>query len=226
MIPSNHGIGTRPFPVRVMLACGVIGPLFFIIVFLIQGALRGSGYSPLRHMVSALSIGGAGWIQSVNFFISGALILASAVGLRLSMHSSKRSIWGPFLIGLTGIGLIGAGIFTTDPMNGYPPGTPLVPTGRTTNGSLHDLFGVPVFLGLPVACFVFTRLFARLGERNWAAYSLLSGIGMLVAFVLTSVGLNQVAGLQNFAGLFQRLTIAIGFFWIALLAAHWLKASG
>ena len=41
----------------------------------------------------------------------------------------------PTLVGLAGIGLIGAGIFVTDPLNGYPPGTPLIPIRRTAHGS-------------------------------------------------------------------------------------------
>jgi len=73
----------------------------------------------------------------------------------------------------------GAGIFTSDPLNGYPSGTSLIPTERSLHGKLHDLFGLPVFLGLPIACFVFGRFFAKRGERRWATYSALSGIGIL-----------------------------------------------
>jgi hypothetical protein len=36
------------FITRVLLACGVIGPLLFIIMFLIEGATR-PGYSAWRH---------------------------------------------------------------------------------------------------------------------------------------------------------------------------------
>jgi hypothetical protein len=38
---------------RALLACGVIGPLLFISVFLLEGATR-PGYSAWRHVVSAL----------------------------------------------------------------------------------------------------------------------------------------------------------------------------
>jgi Protein of unknown function (DUF998) len=45
---------------RLLLACGVIGPPLFVIVFLIEGAMR-PGYSARRHYVSQLSLGeGAG----------------------------------------------------------------------------------------------------------------------------------------------------------------------
>ena len=202
-----------------LLACGVIGPILFITVFLIEGATR-PNYSPLRHPVSSLSYGDWGWMQRINFVITGLLIFAFAIGLRVVLRRVNGSTWGPLLIGLAGIGLIGAGFFVADPLNGYPPGTPLIPTERTLHGVLHDLFGIPVFLGLPIACFVFRRQFVRLGERRWMAYSTVNGVAMLTAFVLTSMGLNQVPGFAELAGLFQRLTVTIGLTWITLLALY------
>jgi uncharacterized protein DUF998 len=204
-----------------LLACGVMGPLFFILVFLIEGATR-VDYNPLRQPVSSLSIGELGWMQQTNFIITGSLLIAFAIGL---LRSLRTSLWGPLLLGLVGVGLIGAGIYIADPLNGYPPGTPLIPTVRSEHGKLHDLFGVPVFLGLPAACFVFARQFARLGERGWVVYSVLSGIGMFATFVLAGMGFRQVPGFTDFAGVFQRLSLIIGLGWIALLAVHLLRDS-
>jgi hypothetical membrane protein len=204
---------------KLLLTCGVIGPLLFIAWFLILGATR-TDYEALRQPVSSLSIGPYGWMQIANFLVTGSLIIAFSIGLRRTLYPA---FWGPLLVGLVGVGLIGAGIFVTDPLNGYPPGTPLVPTVRTTQGRLHDLFGMPVFLGLPIACFVFGRLFARRGERGWAAYSILSGIVMFAFFVLAGMGFRQMPGFTNLAGVYQRLSIATGFGWLALLALHLLR---
>ncbi len=217
--PQNMGSVRYPSAVRCLLACGVIGPPLFIIGFLIQGATR-AGYNPLRVPVSSLSLGDHGWIQATNFIVTGFLLLAFAIGLRLALQPSKGPFGGPFLIGLSAIGLIGAGLFPADPLNGYPPGTPLVPAVRTTHGILHDLFGVPVFFGLPIACFVFARRFARWGKRGWSAYSVLSGAGMLVSIVFASMGFRQIPGFVGIAGLLQRLTIGIGWTWLTLLAVH------
>jgi len=208
-----------PLAQRLLLSCGVIGPAFFIIVFLIEGATR-SGYNPLRQPVSSLSIGAFGWMQAANFVITGSLLLAFAIGLRIVLRTSPGRVWGPLLIGLAAIGLIGAGFFTTDPLNGYPPGSPLVPLVRSQHGRLHDLFGVPVFLGLPIACFVFSSLFFKLGLPGWAAYSILSGLLMFITFVLAGMGFSQTPGFADFAGVFQRLSIGIGWIWIMLLAVH------
>ena len=217
METSAKGIREHPLSLKVLLVCGVIAPVFFIVMFLIEGATR-ADYSPLRQPVSSLSIGELGWTQITNFLISGSLLLAFAIGLRQTLRSSGNPGGGPFLIGLVGLGLVGSGIFVTDPLNGYPPGTPLIPLERTTHGILHDLFGIPVFLGLPIACFVFRKQFARLRESGWANYSALAGFAMFAIFFLARLGFKQIGGFADFAGLFQRLSLIVGFTWIALLA--------
>ena len=209
---------------KALLVCGAIGCPAFVIVFLIEGATR-LDYSPLRQPVSSLSMGDSGWIQIANFITTGCLLLAFAIGLRRALRPSS-STWGPLLVGFLAIGLIGAGVFIADPLNGYPPGTPVLPTERTVHGRLHDLFGLPVFLGLPIACLVFSRVFARLGERGWAIYSAFSGFLMFVAFFLAGMGFSQNPSLVNVAGLFQRVSITVGWSWMTLLAVHLLRGRG
>lgn len=216
-----HTSGTKT---RVLLVCGAIaGPLFTILWF-VQGLSR-VNYDPMRHPISLLSIGEFGWIQVTSFVMTGSLILAFWVELRRMLRQPSGSVWGPRLIGLLGIGLIGAGLFVTDPLNGYPPGTPLIPTERTTHGILHDLFGIPFFLGLPIACLVFARFFTRQGERSWAWYSRLSGIGMFVVFFVARLG-GRIGSEELIAlfGLLQRITVTIGFAWLSLLAVYMLNA--
>lgn len=208
---------------KVLLLCGAIAGPLFIILFLIEGATR-ADYNPIRHPVSSLSIGDMGWTQMANFLITGLLFIAFAFGLRRALRSSGSAFWGPLLIGIVGIGLLGAGIFTTDPLNGYPPSTPLVPTVRTQHGMLHDYFSLPVFLGLPIAGFVMSRAFFKRGERGWAIYSILSGLGLFGAFVVAGLGFRQTPGYPEIAGLFQRISLSIGWIWIALMAVHFLRA--
>ena len=109
---------------KTLLLFGPIGSMLFIIVFLIEGATR-EGYSPFRFPISSLSIGDLGWIQITNFIISGSLIFLFAFGLRNALLPSKDSKWIPRLIGAVGLGLIGAGIFSSDPVFGYPMTEPL-----------------------------------------------------------------------------------------------------
>jgi hypothetical membrane protein len=209
---------------RRLLSCGAIGSPLFVLVFLIEGALR-YGYSPLRHPISSLSIGDEGWIQVVNFLLAGLLLLVFAVGLQRIFRSNKKATHGPLLIGLVGIGLIGAGIFTTDPVYGYPQDKPLILAQYSIHGHLHDFFSLLVFICLPIACFAFRRLFATTGQRGWALYSVFTGIAMFAAFVLAGMGFKQYRGLVNFAGVLQRLSILLSCIWITLLALHLLKTS-
>ena len=211
------GMGEQPMGTRLLLSCGTLGPLLFTVVFLVEGATR-ADYNPLRYPVSSLAIGARGWIQTTNFLVAGVLLFAFALGVRRALQSSRGGAWGPVLIGLAGIGLFGAGIFTSDPVYGYPPGAPLVLAQYSVHGHLHDVFSLLLFVGVPSACFVLGRRFALLGERGWAVYSILTGLGMLVTFVLAGMGFTHKPSLVTFAGVLQRLSITSGLTWIALLA--------
>jgi hypothetical protein len=207
---------------KVFLICGIIAGTFFTVAWLIEGATR-ADYNPLRHPISSLAIGEFGWTQMANFIITGLFTLALAFGLWRLLRHPGGSIWGPILIGLVAVGFLGAAFFVTDPLNGYPLGTPDFSLEYTFSGRLHRLFSALVFLGLPIACFVFARLFNRQSEHPWATYSVVTGIVFIVLFVVTSAGFGQVAGLVNYAGLLQRITLTVGWAWLTLLSLHLLK---
>jgi hypothetical protein len=92
-------------------------------------------------------------------------------------------------------------------------------------GVLHDLFGTPVFLGLPAACFVFARRFAQWRERGRAVYSAVTGVLFGVGFVLTSIAFAQSEPLVAYGGLLQRATVTTGWLWLTLLAIDFRKES-
>jgi hypothetical protein len=209
--------GRRAVP---LLACGVVAGPLFTIAWAVEGATR-AAYNPLRHPVSTLELGPLGWTQTVNFIVAGLLAIAFAAGLWRLRASRDGSAWGSLLIGAFAIGLIGAGIFITDPAGGYPPGTPArLDQYGSVHAALHDLFSIPTFVGLPIACFVFARRFAGWDEGGWAIYSLASGVVFAAAFVLYGVAVAQTGSLGAFAGLFQRITITAGWAWLTALAVH------
>jgi hypothetical protein len=203
---------------QLLLLCGVIAGPFFIVVFLIEGSLR-SGYQSLRQPVSALSLGERGWVQQANFIVTGILMLACAFGFRLALVPYGGSFWAPLLVGIFSLGLIGAGVFSTD-ITGLPKEKGVV-VKRTKSGIFHDLFSLPVFVALFFAeCFVFGHLFAAAGEYGWEIYSIISGTLFITGFVLAGIGFSGSSKLAPVGGLLQRLTIGIGWMWIALVAAH------
>jgi Protein of unknown function (DUF998) len=198
---------------RRLISCGLVAGPLFTLVFLLEGAFKGSGYDALRHPVSSLELGANGWIQVVNFLVVGLLTIAFAVGL---WRSRLRA--GAVLIGVWGVGLLGAGLFVTDPVSGFPVGTPPI-SDYTTSGALHDGFSLPAFLALAAAMIVLSR-----GHGfKWLLYSLLSATAYLVCFGLASAGFNQAASLADVAGLFQRLTVTIGWAWTVVLALRVLR---
>lgn len=201
-----------------LMRCGIVAGPLFVAAFLIEGATR-PGYNPLRHPVSSLALGDSGWTQVVNFLVAGALYLAFAVGLlRSRRHGDVAPRVGAVLIGAVAVGLLGAGTFVTDPVSGYPPGTPDALTSYSTSGALHDAFSVGTFVGLPAAALAFARFFWRQGNRRWAGYSVATALAFLVGFILTSAAFNQAPALVAYGGLCQRTTVVIGFSWLTLLA--------
>jgi hypothetical membrane protein len=208
---------------KALLACGAIAGPLFVVAFLFEGATR-ANYDPLRHPVSSLALGDYGWVQSANFIVAGLLTLAFSVGLRRVLRLGKGSTWGPLLVGVWAVGLLGAGVFVTDPVSGYPSGSPDRLAGNSWHGALHDLFSLLGFVALAAACFVFGRRFAGRGNRGWALYSAISGVVFAVAFVLSSAGFAQVEGLVDLAGLLQRVAVVVGFGWLTLLAVRSLRS--
>jgi len=209
-----------------LLLCGVIGPLLFIVVLLIEGATR-PGYNAIQTQASYLALSNQGWEQIVNFLVSGSLIIAFAVGLRRIWPTGRASVWGPLLIGLFGLGLVVAGVFVTDPGGGYPPGAPVNGTPQTWHGWVHGITGALLFnVVLPAACFVLARRFAADPQhRRWATYSWMTGALILLISIPSTIimPIAENAGFPVVDGLIQRVVIFIGWAWVALTALQLLR---
>ncbi|MEU8193019.1 DUF998 domain-containing protein [Microbispora amethystogenes] len=199
---------------RLLLTCGLVAGPLFTVAYLTEGALR-AHYRPLRHPVSSLAIGDRGWTQTVNFMVGGLLSLAFAAGL----WRAGPSLWGASLVGVWAFGLLCAGIFRTDPVSGFPPGTPDLPQPNTRQGILHDLFSLAGFVALAAACVVF----AWSGTPGWAIYSVASGVLFAVTMVLASAAFAQKESLVDLGGLIQRVSVTIGWTWLAVLAVRTLN---
>jgi hypothetical membrane protein len=212
----------RPRLDKSLLWSGVVAGPVFVAAFLLEGARR-PDYQPVRHPVSSLVLGPQGWVQTVNFSTAGALYLAAAIGLFRDTAQTPSTRVGPAVIGAAAVGLIGAGVFRTDPVSGYPPGTPDALTRYTPRGALHDLFSVPTFLGLPAAALIYARAFHRRNELGWATYSAGTAAVMLAAFGLASAAFSQAPTLVRYGGLLQRVCVTTGFSWLTALALHALR---
>lgn len=201
------------------LLSGAIAGTLFLLIVILEGWSR-QGYSAIRFPLSSLAIGPNGWIQELNFIVTGILFIIFSIGLKKELFPDKKNPRGPLLLMLVGTGLVGAGCCVTDPVYGYPADLPLALSQFTIHGHFHDGFSMLVFVCLPWSCFVFRKYFLLNKNSVWATYSLFTGIGMIIAFILTSMGFKQIQGLVDYAGLLQRTCLSIGWLWIIILSIY------
>ena len=196
-----------------LLSCGIAAGPVYIALGAIQIAIR-PGFDITRHALSLLSNGDLGWIQISNFLITGALLIAGAVGLQRSLHSASGRKWAPRMLVLYGVGLICAGVFRADPALGFPPGTPLDHNPMSWHGQMHFVAGAVGFTGLIASCFIFSNRFRALGQTGWSLYSLITGIVFLTAF------LGVASGSRGLAILYFSLAVVLSFVWLSGIFRH------
>jgi len=162
------------------LTCGIVAGPIFLATWAIQAVTR-DGFDPTRHPLSLLSLGEHGWVQIANFVVCGLLYVALAAGLR----QAGQGTWGPVLVACNGIGLIMAGVFTTDPGAGFPQGAP---DGRpehvSVHGILHEVGFVVATVSWIAACYVLAR---HLG-RPWARVCRITPIVWLIIAAWPDLG--------------------------------------
>jgi hypothetical membrane protein len=202
---------------RTLLTCGIVaGPLFIVVVVLQM--LTRDGFDISRHPASMLSNGDQGWIQIANFAVSGLLFVACAIALHrvLGPAAGRGGTWGPRLVGVVGAGMVAAAVFSADPADGFPPGTPAgPPTTISWHGLVHFFVSMVTFLALIAACFAFAMRFAAAGRRGWAAFSTVTG----ALFLATWIALFALQGARA-ANVAFAVAIALALAWTSLLAAH------
>jgi hypothetical protein len=183
------------------------GPLFGISAGL-NGALR-PGYDPWRHPISSLALGERGWIQKTTFVAVGALGLAGAAGLR-----SSGPRWGTLALATWSAALVGAGLFDTDPVNGYPPDASPRSNGDTSPAdTLHEVFSLAAFVALASAAASYAVHFGRRRNVPWFLASATAVAGFSGLMIAASAGFAQDPRFTARAGLFQRAAIGTGFAW-------------
>jgi Protein of unknown function (DUF998) len=216
-----------------LLLCGAIAGPLFVSAFTAFGATR-AGYDWERLPVSSLAIGRHGWLQRLNFVVAGVLYSCAGLGLRRSGNRRVGPRAVPALVAGVGVGLIGAGIFVTDPVGGYPPRTPggasvddagSGATAPTLAGRLHNLFAIPVFAGIPVAAMASAATAARSRDYRWAGCSAPSGLAMVGSFAMFGTAFGDGSRLAGKCGIFQRLSIACGCSWLTALSLRALSCA-
>lgn len=207
------------------LWAGIVGPLFFVLVFTIDGFFT-PGYSAMRDVVSFLELEPAGWIQSLNFMLTGLLFILFAFGFFQWMRPVSTLGWcsvTAVLIALSGVGLIMASLFFPD-----APGT----SQPSVHGMLHPVAFSVVFLSLGIASLLVAWKFLRTaGWRIHGVYSLLAGLFPIVAalgnlyssFIVSKASNTPFTSTTSqlaVGGLINRILILVAFAWYVILAIH------
>ena len=200
---------------RSLLGYGVLAGPVYVLVALAQALIR-PGFDLTRDDVSLLANGSLGWIQVADFLVTGAMVIAFAVGLDRGFAGRRTGQRAARLLLGYGVGLVGAGIFVADPMHGFPPGAPAgMPVALSLHGLLHIAFAGVGFLCFVGACLLLGREFARRGRPRWAIASTVTGVVFLAAFAGVASGSNSQAVVLAF---WAALLLAWG--WLAALAVR------
>lgn len=202
---------------RSLLGYGVIAGPFYVAVGLAQ-ALTRDGFQLDKHSWSLLENGSLGWIQITNFIVTGFMTVAAAAGLRRALTAGRGRRWAALLIAVYGVGMLGAGIFTADPAQGFPIGTPEATT-VTWHGLLHLATGGIGFLCLIAACLVLGSRFARAGRTGLAWFSRATGVAFLAAFAGIASGSHGPTTPAFIAAVLLVWT------WLATVCIHFYRAA-
>ncbi len=219
--------GTQRIALLLYLWAGIVGPILFVLVFTVDGALT-PGYSAMRDVVSFLELEPAGWIQSLNFILTGLLFILFSLGFFLWMRSWSALGWlsvTTVLIALTGVGLVMAGLFFPDAPGSSQP---------SVHGILHPISFSLIFLSLGIASLLVGGKFLRTaGWRIHGWYSLLAGLFPIVAalgniyssFIVSTASKTPFTSTTSqlaVGGLINRVLILVAFAWYVILASRML----
>jgi hypothetical protein len=191
-----------------------------VVVVAAQMATR-DGFDPTRHAASQLANGERGWIQIVTFLVTGAMVIAAAVGARRALGAGRLSAWASGLLGVYGAGLVVAGIFRADPSDGFPPGTPPGMGEVSWHGLAHFTVAGIGFACLVAACFILGTWFARSGLTSWAWFSRITGVVFAGSFMALSTGSGGATTILVFTA-----AVVLVWAWLAAVSVKLYKAVG
>jgi len=213
-LPGRIGQGNL---IAIGAVTGMIGPLLFTVGFIVQGLFRHDEYDPIAETVSALEAGPSGWIQQLNFFVFGILMMIFGAGVGFALRTRRRRIASAIVLWWA-IGLLMAGFFplrenaarqTYDPTEMHQP-----------NGAV---FFLSTWVGLAILSWC---LRSDLRWRDLVPYTMITSVALAILFgVLAALAIPDSGPLHPWAGLLQRLVLAVWFPCLVVLAARLRKVA-
>lgn len=178
---------------RALAWCWVLAPLVFLVSLIIFSQLT-PNYSNLTNAVSELGTSGAPFAflwNILGFLLVGVLIIIYAWGLHVDLSRSIDRIVVPILVGISGVGFAGLGLFPAEA--GFEPST------RTT---LHFTMVSINFFPFIFVAFIFAiRFKANEYWKNWTLFSAAMGALAVASFFIPKiipVGISQRIGMGTY----------------------------
>lgn len=202
---------------KTMAYLSLISATMFVVLLAALHVIK-PDLDPSWRMISEYEIGKHGWIMRIAFF----LLAGSCVTLFIALYSDVRGFWGKFGLGLlllSAVGMILAGVFTSDSMTG----------SRTPNGQIHEL-------GAMLDSIPFAALFINLTliRKNsgwfharkallWTAFLPLIGLIIFVGSVAVLFPSDGKFGPDILIGWQNRFFILTHAVWLIVVARQALK---
>jgi hypothetical membrane protein len=195
-------------PAGALAWAGIIGPAWFTSLVVLQGLLLPE-YSHVRMPISALAAWPTGSIQDLNFLVTGSLAMIFAIALHRSVQPTPRGIVGAGLLALGGLGVALSGVFPWRMIDGVP-----------TEPPAHAAAAILTFTATGLGLVAFSRRMSS--DPRWrdrAAYTMLTGITVLVLFIVVGFfAIEAGAPFHAWTGLIQRALCAVLFTCLIVLA--------
>lgn len=163
--------------IRLAAWAGMIGPLLLGSVITLLTILErdfmlsiGWKFNAPLDWPSGLALGPIGWLMTLTFLISGALIILFASGLCLSLPRIRSTGYAIWLLILSGVGMIGL-ISPTDKT--------IRTTPKTWHGILHDSSFTVIGLTLMPAIILLGFVFLR--DKSWKNLAIYTWITVMLA---------------------------------------------
>lgn len=186
---------------------GFVAPILFVGLVIFQG-VRQPDYDHVALPISALAAWPLGWVQVLNFCVTGMLCIRFAHGVHQTVMPARRNIGAQLLV-LTGLGLITAGAFSWKMVDGLPTETPA-----------HVVGAIVTFASLSIGLLSLSRRLRR--DPAWsdlANYTLLTALVVLALFVtMAFYAIDEGTPLHAWAGVIQRILVVVWFTWIVVAA--------
>ena len=193
---------------RLLLACGIAGPVLFWVLGAIAAATW-PGYDPVSDSISVLVHAPEGWLQVDAFILLAVLSLAFAIGMGRvtgATPAARRRVRSALLV-LAAIQL-GFALFPTDPAE-----------ATSLHGEIHTLVFAAFAITFPILAW---RIAGPLrADRPWRrAGALTAAVAIVMTAALVTVPLTIAGPLEPWLGLLERIYVAVPSLWLAGVAAH------